>query len=358
MKHFSCGTELIFGKDALTFLSTLGAKKAFLVTDAFFSKSGLAKEILSHTGCERGTVFDKVQPDPCASLAAEGAALMNKEKPDVLLALGGGSSLDCAKGILLAADLRPIFVAIPTTSGTGSEVTSFSILTHGGVKHALVDVSIRPDYAVLDPSLLQKLPVHLIAESGMDAVTHCVEAVGAIGRTAVTQALAGEGLRILLENLPRSFTGETQVREEVHLAATMAGIAFDNAGLGLCHAVCHALGGMFHVPHGRLGGVLLPAVMEFNKSACSTAYAQLARMCNLGASTDLLAVRNLRQAICRLQTLLQLPSTLKEAGIDKEELLRKSDVIAQAALEDRCIHTNPRSVTAEDIGKILREVAG
>lgn len=355
MKRFSCGTELICGADSLDFLGTLGAKQAMLVTDKFFSQSGLARSILARAGCPEGEIFDAVQPDPSAALAAKGAAMLKKAKPELLIALGGGSSLDCAKGILLAAEKRPIFVAIPTTSGTGSEVTSFSILTHEGVKHPFVDKAIRPDYAILDPVLLQKLPVHLIAESGMDAVSHCVEAIAAKERCLVTDALAGEACRILLEKLPRSFAGETEVRGEVHLAATMAGLAFDNAGLGLAHALAHALGGAFHVPHGRLGGILLPHVMDFNKDICAGQYASLARMCGIGAATELLSVRNLRQCICRLRSTMKLPATLAEAGVSPEELTAKLDSIANAAMEDRCMTGNPRPVTAADAKAILRE---
>lgn len=357
MKKFSCGTELISGADSLNFLSTLGAKKVLLVTDKFFSQSGLAGSILSRTGCEKGNIFDEVQPDPPAALAAKGAAMLKKLQPDLLIALGGGSSLDCAKGILLAAEKRPVFVAIPTTSGTGSEVTSFSILTHDGVKHPLIDKAMRPDYAILDPTLLEKLPVHLIAESGMDAITHCVEAIAAKEHSLATDALAGEACRVLLEMLPRSYAGQTEVRGDIHLAATMAGLAFDNAGLGLTHALAHALGGAFHVPHGRLGGILLPYVMDFNKKICAAQYASLARMCGMGAATELLSVRNLQQSICRLRGTLKLPATLKEAGISPETLAGKLDSIADAAMADRCMAGNPRPVTPADVKQILQEAA-
>lgn len=350
MKRFSLGTELIFGEGSLAFLSTLEKKSAMVVTDSFFSQSGLAQTILDKVG--GGIIFDKVQPDPSALLVAEGAALLKQHKPDILIALGGGSAMDCTKGILLAAEFRPIFVAIPTTSGTGSEVTSFSILTHEGVKHALVDPAIRPDYAILDPALLQKLPQKLIAEAGMDAVSHCVEAAAAKNANAMTDALAGEALRILLEYLPRSFSGDTAARSHVHLAATMAGIAFDNAGLGAVHALAHALGGAYHVPHGRLCGILLPHVMDFNKTVCRSKYAKLARFCGLGAATELLAVRNLRAALCDLQRQLKLPATLKDAGVE----IKNPDNLVSAALLDPCMASNPQAMTKEDLAAILQEV--
>lgn len=354
MTRFSCGTELIIGKDSLDFLGTLKVKRALLVTDKFFSENGTAKTILTRAGCSDGVIFDDVQPDPSAELAARGAALMKQLQPEVLIALGGGSSMDCAKGILLAAEKRPVFVAIPTTSGTGSEVTSFSILTHGGVKHALIDRAIRPDYAVLDPVLLEKLPQKLITESGMDAVSHCVEAFVSQNRTPLTDALAGEALHTLLEQLPRSLAGNMDAREAVHTAATMSGIAFDNAGLGAVHALAHALGGAHHIPHGRLCGILLPHVMDFNKSACSGQYAKLARMCGFGAATEVLAVRNLRNGIVRLLRELKLPTTLKEAGISSYD----PETIVTAALADRCLAGNPRSAAADDLRRLLKEAAG
>lgn len=354
MTRFSCGTELIIGKDSLNFLKTLHASRVLLVTDRYFSDSGIAKAVLTRAGCPDGVIFDEVQPDPPAELVAKGTSVMRSVQPELLIALGGGSSIDCAKGILLASEQKPIFAAIPTTSGTGSEVTSFSILTHNGVKHALIDRDIRPDFAVLDPVLLSKIPPKLISESGMDAVGHCLEAFVSQGRNALTDALSGDALRTLLEQLPRSLAGDLSAREHVHLAATMAGIAFDNAGLGAVHALAHALGGAHHIPHGRLCGILLPHVMDFNKDVCMQQYAKLSRMCGLGAATEVLAVRNLRSAIVRLLQQLKLPATLKEAGISSYD----ADAIVRAALADRCMAGNPKPASAEDLARILKEAAG
>ena len=355
MFSFSLGTELIFGENALNFLSSLGAKKVLLVTDDFFSKNGLGRKILSLAGGD-GTVFDKVQPDPSARLTAEGGALLAKLRPDLLIALGGGSSMDCAKGILLSAEQRPLFVAIPTTSGTGSEVTSFSILTHENVKYPLVDKTMRPDYAILDESLLAALPSRIIAEAGMDAVTHCVEALSAKGASTPSDALASCALRTLLESLPASYAGQTQVRGELHLAATMAGIAFDNAGLGLCHALCHALGGAFHLAHGRLGAVLLPAVMEFNEPVCGRKFASLAKSLALEGSGESLLFRKLLGQIKKLRKTLQLPQSLQEAGISKEALKEKLEDIVTAAQKDGCLLGNPRPCSREEMKDILLKV--
>jgi len=356
MKRFSCETTLIWGDGALDYLNTMGANRVLLVTDSFFSKNGTAARVLEKAGAA-GEIFDRAQPDPPAHLAAEGAAALQRLQPDLVVALGGGSSLDCAKGILLAAEYRPRFAAVPTTSGTGSEVTSYAVLTHAGVKHPLTDSALRPDIAILDEGLLQGLPPSLVADAGMDAVAHCMEALCASGATPVSDALAGCALDTLLRELPLSFQGDGSVRGSVHMAAAMAGLSFDNAGLGLVHALAHALGGVFHVPHGRLAGILLPLVMDFNRDAALKQYARAARLCGLGAATELLAFRSLRSALVRLRRQLQLPATLIEAGVERELLTASLKDLTAVALKDPCLTGNPRPVTARDAEKLLTEAA-
>ncbi|MBP3314057.1 MAG: iron-containing alcohol dehydrogenase [Oscillospiraceae bacterium] len=357
MGTISLTTKIYFGKGAVARLRDLGAKRIFLVTDAFFFQNGIAKEILHAVGGE-GKIFHGVLPDPSVSLVAEGSKMAQEFAPDMLLALGGGSSMDCAKGILLSLPQRPVFVAVPTTSGTGSEVTAFSILTHEGVKHPLIDPTLRPDYAILDDDLLQNLPPKLIAEAGMDALTHCMEAVVSKEGDLYSQALAVTAAETLMELLPRSFDGDKSVRGNIHLAATLAGISFDHAGLGVLHAVIHALGGAFHIPHGRLGGVLLPHVMVLNEKVSLHQYARVARACGMEGAWEKTAVRNLRGAICRLRKHLGLPSTLREAGIESKELEERMEEIVSAAEQDACLLGNPRSVSREEMRKLLREAMG
>lgn len=177
METFVCSTRLCFGENALQALQTLGAKRAFLVTDPFFAKNGTAQHILSLLPDAETEVFDRVGGEPTLAMVAQGVDRLQKFRPDTLLALGGGSAIDCAKGILSLAQSEARLVAIPTTSGTGSEVTSFSILTHEGVKHPLIDEALRPQLAILDDSLLRALPKGLIADAGMDVLTHCLEAI-------------------------------------------------------------------------------------------------------------------------------------------------------------------------------------
>ena len=182
---------------------------------------------------------------------------------DVLL-LCGGSATDLAKAMAHFAKTDALFAAVPTTSGPGPEVTDFAILTHGRVKHPLVDERLRPDMAILDSDFLQQLPKGLIAEAGFDVLSHAVESYAATGANAITDALAQSAFAESFAALPASYAGNVEVRLKIHVAATMAGMAFTQAGLGLCHAMAHALGGMFHIPHGRLNAILLPAVIEMN----------------------------------------------------------------------------------------------
>lgn len=356
MGFFHCPTKLYTGEDALQALRTYSPGRVLVVTDSFFSKSGKALEIASLIPGAQIKIFDKVTPDPPAALAAEGAALCRQFRPDLLIALGGGSSLDCGKAIRLAYAEPVQFVAIPTTSGSGSEMTSFSILTHNGVKHPLVDPALRPDVAILDANLLQQLPSALIADTGMDLLAHCVEALVATNRTGFSDAMALYGARTVLQKLERSFRGDLTVRGSIHEAASMAGMAFDNAGLGVCHALAHAIGGAFHIPHGRLCALLLPEVILFNQSAGQTQYVLLAKLCEITGATDRLTLRNLVMQIRRLQRSLLLPQTLLQAGITKEQWAEKKDAIVHAALLDSCIKTNPVPITAEGLEDLLKAV--
>lgn len=356
MTEFSCAVKLYAGPDALGALAKYPARRVLVVTDSYFSKSGLAQRVGSRVPGAEVQVFDRVTPDPPAALAAEGAAVCREFRPELLIALGGGSPMDCAKAIRLAADLPMTFVAVPTTSGSGSEVTAFSILTHDGVKHPLVDPSLRPDAAILDDNLLTELPPKLIADTGMDLLAHCLEALAATNRSGFTDALASHAAETALRRLADSYHGDKTVRGELHQAACMAGMAFDNAGLGLCHAMAHALGGAFHVPHGRLCAMLLPHVLDFNQQAALFQYALLARRCGLAVPTERMALRNLSAAIVRLRTALQMPSTLSQAGIEGHAVEQASRSIVEAALADACCKTNPVPVTAQAVEKILKAV--
>lgn len=358
MEEFSCKTRIVSGPGACNVLSSMGAKRLFLVTDPYFAKNGTAKRIASLTNCQDVEIFDKVQPDPTVELAAEGTAQLRAFAPDLLVVLGGGSAMDCAKAMAFFARGDYKLVAIPTTSGSGSEVTDFAILTHDRVKHPLVDKRLRPDVAILDSDLLIELPKGLIAETGFDVLTHAAESFVARGAGTISDLYAREAFSGAFAALPASYAGNPSVRLKVHLAATMAGMAFTQAGLGLCHAMSHSLGGMYHVPHGRLNAILLPSVIGCNAHVAPKKYAELARAAGMGGSVDTIAVRNLKNGLIRLRRELNLPETLVQAGVDPRSVWRNVDEIVKAVLNDPCCQSNPMPVEDFLVRRILEEVTG
>ena len=358
MEAFSCKTKILAGPGSISALAHLHPERLFLVTDPYFMKDGTAQRVINASGAEHSHIFDGVIPDPTVELAAKGAAKVKEFKPDLIVALGGGSAMDCAKAMAYFGGGQYVLAAIPTTSGSGSEVTDFAILTHNGVKHPLVDEKLQPDYAILDDTLLQKLPKSLIADSGFDVLAHALEACAGTNASPFTDCLARESFRMAFHSLPKSFAGDPSVRLEVHKAATMAGLAFNQAGLGICHALSHALGGAFHVPHGRLNAILLPWVLDCNASAAPGQYAALARHAGFASGSDLMAIRALKNGLLQLRRQLQLPQTLAQAGVDTNKLREQEQQIITAALADPCCATNPVKPEAHMLRGILTQVSG
>jgi 1-propanol dehydrogenase len=271
--RFQLTTTLYYGPDSLSALAQLAGRRVLIITDAFMATSQLmlqVREVLAESTIE---VYDKVIPNPDVAAVAAGLAAFLAFEPEALLAVGGGSPIDTAKAVRkLALELghraEAGFYVIPTTSGTGSEVTSFAVVTDP-VSHAklpLTSDDMLPDVAILDPDAVSTLPPFLVADSGMDAISHAIEAYVAIGHNDFSDALAEKALRIADTYLLRSYRSNADVkaRTHQHTGATMAGIAFQNSGLGIVHSLSHAIGGSFKVAHGRLNGILLPHVIEFN----------------------------------------------------------------------------------------------
>ena len=358
MEKFVCKTEIHAGDGTLAVLQQQNICRMLLVCDPFFLKNGVAEQIMERVKPEKGEIFGEIVPDPSVELVAAGVQVIKALQPDTVVALGGGSAMDCAKSMVYFSGQKPRLIAIPTTSGSGSEVTNFAILTHGGVKHPLVDASLQPDVAILDGDLLKELPRGLIADGGFDVLSHALEACVAKNAGAITAALAENAFSVVLDKLPDSFSGDKSARQEIHTAATMAGIAFSQAGLGICHALSHSLGGQFHVPHGRLNAILLPSVIAFNARVAGAQYGALARSAGLPGSADTLAVRNLKNALIRLRRELQMPETLAQVGVNPQILREKSGEIIRAALLDPCCETNPIPPDAGALQQILDEVAG
>ena len=355
LERFECATRILSGPGSVSQLSRMPLGRLLLVTDPYFRESGTAEKIATSAQCAAWELFSKISPDPTVDLAAKGAAAVRSFRPDTVVALGGGSAMDCAKAMAYFSGLSPRLIAIPTTSGSGSEVTDFSVLTHEGVKHPLVDPKLRPELAIIDPELVTKLPPALIADGGFDVLTHALEAYGSKNAGPYTDALAEAAFRTTLQDLPASFSGDQGARARIHTAATMAGLAFTNAGLGLCHALSHSLGGHFHLPHGRLNAILLPAVLA---RGGTPKYAQLARASGLEGKADTVALRNLRNALIRLRRELHLPATLAEAGVAPSEVRKNADGIVSAALSDPCAATDPLDPTPALLQNILTEVTG
>ena len=358
MREFDCKTKILSGDNALGWLDRQKCRSLLVVTDPYFRENGWAERIANRVQAENRQIFDQVKPDPTVELAAEGTALMRQVKPQMLIALGGGSAMDTAKAMVYFAGEGVTFVAIPTTSGSGSEVTNFSILTHGNVKYPLIDKRMQPDVAILAEELLEKLPPSLVADGGFDVLSHALESFVATGADAMTQAMAGNAFSAAFAHLPASYRGDLRVRGKLHMASTMAGLAFSQSGLGLCHAMSHSLGGIFHIPHGRLNAILLPEVISCNASYAGEAYAKLARLSGLGGSADTIGVRNLRNGLIRLRKDLHLPATMKEAGIPPQKLWYHSKEIVEATLKDPCLQTNPVRCEAFQIRRILEAVSG
>ncbi len=353
MEAFQGKTKILSGDGALAQIRQMGFRRLLIVADPYFAQSEAVRGL---QGTEATEVFSQVEPDPSVELAARGAALVQSFCPDGVVAMGGGSAMDCAKAMVFFSGCPAKLIAVPTTSGSGSEVTDFAILTHRGVKHPLVDEKLTPDVAILDGSLLQQLPQSLIADGGFDLISHALEAMVATGAGKFSHALAFAAFTTGLQGLPRSYAGDLSQRLPVHQAATMAGMAFSSAGLGLCHAMSHALGGAFHLPHGRLNAILLPAVLEANSAGALSQYAALSRQAGLSSGSDAMALRSLKNALIRLRRTLELPESLSQAGISKESVLKKVDSLVEATLQDPCCRTNPVPVTGELVRQVLQEV--
>ena len=358
MEKFSCKTTIISGAGAICALGEQNIRRLFLITDPYFMTNGLARQVAAAAKAEAVEIFDNVQPDPSVELAAAATAKLQNFRPDTVVALGGGSAMDLAKATVYFSKSDCRLVAIPTTSGSGSEVTDFAILTHDKVKHPLVDPALQPDAAILDSDLLQELPKGLIADTGFDVLAHALEAAVAKNAGTISDLYAREAFRMAYAALPASFAGRKEVRGKVHMAATLAGMAFTQAGLGLCHAMAHSLGGMFHIPHGRLNAILLPSVIACNAHAAGNQYARMAQAAGIGGSAETVALRNLKNGLIRLRKELNLPETLAQAGVDPRSVWNNVGAIVQSTLADPCCATNPVTVDDFLVRRILEAVTG
>lgn len=347
-------------------------RRVFIVTDKFMHESGRVSYLTDKIKAEgaKWEIFSDVTPDPDIETVTAGVAKILEFQPDTVIALGGGSPIDAAKAIVYFAakqiNLRDCpFVAVPTTSGTGSEVSKFAVITDRarGIKYPLIDDTLLPDYAVLDAELTCSVPPKVTADTGLDVLTHAIEAFVCTEANAFTDALAEKSVKLVDHYLLLAYKepDNREARQGMHNASCLAGAAFSNAGLGLCHSMAHAMGAQFHIPHGRANAILLPVVMSFN-AGCETTLtpvatrcAELASLIGMGATSMRQSALNLIHMVRRLQQRMGVPQCIKDAGVSAEDFEAALDTMADAALADRCTATNPKPCTKEDIIELYRQ---
>ncbi|WP_129722963.1 bifunctional acetaldehyde-CoA/alcohol dehydrogenase [Xylanivirga thermophila] len=405
MQWFKIPPKVYFEAGSIQYLEKMpDINKAFIVTDPYMVKLGFVERVLyflrkrpDYVHCE---IFSEVEPDPSVDTIRRGVEAMNKFQPDVIIALGGGSAMDAAKGMWLFYEypesdfsaLRLKFmdirkrafkfpklgqktqmVAIPTTSGTGSEVTSFAVITDKkkNIKYPLADYELTPNVAIVDPDFVMTVPQQITADTGMDVLTHALEAYVSTMASDYTDAMAIKAAQLVFEYLPRAYKdgNDKMAREKMHNASCMAGMAFSNAFLGVNHSMAHKLGGEFHIPHGRANAVLLPYIIEYNATkptkfaswpkyeyyVADKKYAEIARYVGLPAATTEEGVKNLIKAIRDLMKSMNMPMTIAECGIDKDTFESKVAELSDKAFEDQCTPANPRLPLVSEIEGLYRK---
>ena len=407
MQWFKIPPQIYFEEDSIQYLEKMpDIERAFIVTDATMVKLGYVDRILYFLRKRpvycHSEIYSDVEPDPDVSTIRRGVEAMRAFQPDVIIALGGGSAIDAAKGMWLFYEhpeasfdgLRLKFldirkraykfprlgekaklVAIPTTSGTGSEVTAFTVITdrqNGNVKYPLADYAVRPDVAIIDPQFVWNLPKAATRDTGLDVLTHAIEAYVSVMASDYTDGLALQAIGMVFEYLPRAYkngAADPVAREKMHNASCIAGMAFTNAFLGLNHSMAHKLGGEFHIPHGRANAVILPYVIAYNaqKPTKFTAfpkyetfiadkkYAKIAAFIGCGGHTTEESVRNLIKAVYRLEQELDCPTSIKECGVDEKLFFDRLPALAERAHEDQCTTANPRYPLISEIEEIYTQ---
>jgi len=378
MYKISYKTELHVGKGALQQLSHYKNEHILVVADPFLKTSGTLDAILANLDDNNDiVVFTDIVPDPPIETVVAGIKSAGDKPISIVLSIGGGSAIDASKAMYYFAKKQGAFseailIAIPTTSGTGSEVTSFSVITDAerGTKYPLVTKEILPDVATLDADLVLSLPGNITADTGMDVLTHAIEAYVSTKATDFSDALAEKAIKLVFEYLPKAYKNgqDVEAREKMHAASTLAGMAFNTASLGINHSLAHAAGAKFHVPHGRLNSILMPHVIQYNAGiefnnrnrqatdkTVASRYQDIAKLLGCSASSPVSGVRQLVEAIKKLQRKLEMPTSLREYGVKADAFAQYKVEISEAALHDGCTPTNPRVPTAEELLKVLEK---
>lgn len=382
MSRFTLPRDIYHGKGCLEELKNLKGKKAILVVGGgSMKRQGFldrAENYLKEAGMEV-KLFEGVEPDPSVETVMKGAAVMQEFQPDWIVAMGGGSPIDAAKAMWAFYEYpdttfeelcipfnfpelrqKAKFCAIPSTSGTATEVTAFSVITNyeTGVKYPLADFNITPDVAIVDPDLVAGLPAKQVAYTGMDALTHAIEAYVSTLNCPFTDPLALQAIEMVLDYLPASYNHNMEAREQMHYAQCLAGMSFSNALLGIVHSMAHKTGAAFstgHIPHGCANAIYLPYVIKYNAKdpVAAKRYAEIARRMGLEGTSEKALVNSLCAKIDDFNVKLNIPKTLKEFGIDEEEFKSKITKISELAVGDACTGSNPRAIDPAMMEKLF-----
>ncbi|MBO1686844.1 MAG: iron-containing alcohol dehydrogenase [Clostridium butyricum] len=377
MARFTLPRDIYHGEGSLEVLKTLKGKKAFVVVGGGSMKRfGFLQKVenyLKEAGMEV-ELFEGVEPDPSVETVMKGAEAMRKFQPDWIVAMGGGSPIDAAKAMWIFYEYpdftfeqavvpfglpelrqKAKFVAIPSTSGTATEVTAFSVITNytEKIKYPLADFNITPDIAIVDPELAQTMPAKLVAHTGMDALTHAIEAYTASLRSNFSDPLAIKAIEMVNENLVKSFEGDKTARNLMHEAQCLAGMAFSNALLGIVHSMAHKVGAVFHIPHGCANAIFLPYVIKYNRKVCEDRYADIARALKLQGNTDAELTDSLIKLINEFNDDLSIPHSMKEYGVEEADFKSNVKFIAHNAILDACTGSSPREIDEETMEKLF-----
>jgi len=380
MARFTLPRDLYYGKGSLETLKTLEGKKAIVVVGGGSMKrfGFLDKTVqyLKDAGMQV-ELFENVEPDPSVETVMRGAEAMRAFEPDWIVSIGGGSPIDAAKAMWAFYEYpettfeqltipfnfpklrtKAKFAAIPSTSGTATEVTAFSVITDyaKGIKYPLADYNITPDVAILDSEIAETMPRELTAHTGMDALTHAVEAYVSTLNSVFTDPYALTAIKMVFEHLEKSYKGNAEAREKMHYAQCMAGMAFSNALLGIVHSMAHKTGAAFstgHIPHGCANAIYLPYVIQYNRQNAEGRYAEIARFIGLEGETNAILTQKLIDKIDGLNKTLKIPATLKEFGINEAEFKVKVAEISENAVGDACTGSNPRSINPSQMRQLL-----
>lgn len=370
MSNVYIKTKIRSGHYAMEYLHKIRKKKVLVVCDRFLAESGAVSYLTDALDSSNQIeIFDQAIPDPTVEIVGKGLGLICKVRPDVLIGFGGGSAIDTAKGILYFAGVRelipkPRFITIPTTSGTGSEVTSAAVITDSETrsKHLIASDDILADVAILDPRLTLSVPPSVTANTGMDVLTHAVEAYVATGANVFSDALSEKSVELLMKALLSCYKDgkNLEARTLMHEASTLAGMAFNTAGLGVNHSIAHQLGGTFHVPHGLANAILLNKVIDYNSvnHDIMCKYATLAYKVQLVGINEapVLAVRALKELITMLMRCMNMPLTIGALDIRREDYEHHLQNMTDNALMDTCMASTPREIGTEAIRKILLDI--